>query len=101
MADPSHEIPLTQIHPSKCLIRMVIGSLPHSLHPFLSFFPYFSTYVVGDIPENVDGPPVAAQVHCEDGFRGSNSVEIMNDSEPYEMARALDSDDDRPIGELT
>ena len=25
----------------------------------------------------------------------------MNDSEPYEMARALDSDDDRPIGELT
>jgi hypothetical protein len=25
----------------------------------------------------------------------------MNDSEPYEMARALDSDDDHPIGELT
>ena len=25
----------------------------------------------------------------------------MNDSEPYEMARALDSNDDRPIGELT
>ena len=24
----------------------------------------------------------------------------MNDSEPYEMARALDSDDDHPIGEL-
>ena len=45
--------------------------------------------------------PVAAQVHCGDGFHGSNSVEIMNDSEPYEMARALDSDDDRPIGELT
>ena len=41
------------------------------------------------------------QVHCEDGFYGSNSVEIMNDSEPYEMARALDYDDDRPIGELT
>ena len=36
-----------------------------------------------------------------DGFRGSNSVEIMHDSKPYEMARALDSDDDRPIGELT
>ena len=30
-----------------------------------------------------------------------NSVEIMNDLEPYEMARALDSDDDRPVGELT
>jgi len=25
----------------------------------------------------------------------------MNDSKPYEMARALDSDDDRPIRELT
>ena len=25
----------------------------------------------------------------------------MNDSEPYEMARALDSNDDLPIGELT
>ena len=46
-------------------------------------------------------PPVTAQVHYGDGFRGFNSVEIMNDSEPYEMARALDSDDDRPIGELT
>ena len=40
-------------------------------------------------------------MHCGDGFRGSNSVEIINDSEPYEMARALDSDDDRPVGELT
>ena len=39
-------------------------------------------------------------MHCGDGFHGSNSVEIMNDSEPYEMARALDSDDDRPVGEL-
>ena len=25
----------------------------------------------------------------------------MNDSKPCEMARALDSDDDRPVGELT
>ena len=40
-------------------------------------------------------------MHCGDGLCGSNSVEIMNDSEPYEMARALDSDDDRPVGELT
>jgi len=39
-------------------------------------------------------------VHCGDGFRGSNSVEIMNNLEPYEMVRALDSNDDRPIGEL-
>ena len=40
-------------------------------------------------------------MHYGDGLCGSNSVEIMNDSEPYEMARALDSDDDRPVGELT
>jgi hypothetical protein len=25
----------------------------------------------------------------------------MNDSEPYEIAGAVDSDDDRPVGELT
>jgi hypothetical protein len=25
----------------------------------------------------------------------------MNDSEPYEIARAVDSDDDRPVRELT
>ena len=75
--------------------------LTPSLHPFLSFFPHFSTYVAGDIPDNVDVSPVVAQVYCEDGFCGSNSVEIMNDSEPYAMARALDSGDDRPIGELT
>ena len=46
-------------------------------------------------------PPVAAQVRCGDRFRASNSVEIMNDSEPYEIARAVDSNDDRPVGELT
>ena len=83
-------------------------SYPHGyweLTPFLtsniSFFPHFSTYVAGDIPDNVDVSTVAAQVHCGDGFRGSNSVEIMNDSEPYKMARALDSDDACYVGELT
>ena len=76
MADPPHEIPLTQNHPSKCLNRMVIGSLPPLLHPFLLFFPYFSTYVAGDIPENVDVPPVAAQVHFGDGFCGSNMLKL-------------------------
>ena len=40
-------------------------------------------------------------MHCGDRFRGSNSVEIINDSEPYEVTRALDSDDDRPVRELT
>ena len=63
------------------------------LTPFLtsnfSFFPHFSTYVAVDIPDNVDVPTVAAQVLCGDGFRGSDSVEIMNDLEPYEMARLL------------
>ena len=96
-----YEIPLTQNHPSKCLNRMIFGILSPSLHLFLSFFSHFSTYVAEDIPKNVDVPPVVAQVHFGDGFRGSNSVEIMHDSEPYEMARALDSDDDRPVGELT
>ena len=38
MADPPHEIPLIQNHPSKCLICMVIGSLPPSLHPFFHSF---------------------------------------------------------------
>ena len=71
--------------------------------PYIQFFilSSFSTYVAVDIPDNVDVPTVAAQVLCGDGFRGSNSVEIMHDLEPYEMARALDSDDDRPVGELT
>ena len=89
VADPPYEISLTQNHPSKCLNRMVFGSLPCSLHPFLSFFPHFCTDVAGDIHENVDVPPVAAQVHFGDGFCGSNSVEIMNDLESYEMARTV------------
>ena len=83
-------------------------SYPHGyweLTPFLTsiflFFPHFSTYVAGDIPDNVDVPPIATQVHSGDGFCGSNSVEIMNNLESYEMARALDFDDDRPVGELT
>jgi len=38
VVDPPHEIPLTQNHPSKCLICMVIGSLPPSLHPFFHSF---------------------------------------------------------------
>ncbi|RCV21545.1 hypothetical protein SETIT_4G147800v2 [Setaria italica] len=54
-----------------------------------------------DIPGNVDVPPVAAQVQCGDGLRGSNSVEIINDEDVYEMGVDLDSDDDRPVGEMT
>ena len=41
VADPPHEIPLTQNHSSKCLIRMFIGSLPHSLHPIFHSFLIF------------------------------------------------------------
>ena len=41
VADPPHEIPLTQNHPNKCFIRMVIGGLPPSLHPFFHSFLIF------------------------------------------------------------
>ena len=41
VADPPHEILLTQNHPSKYLIRMVIGSLPHSLHSIFHSFLIF------------------------------------------------------------
>ena len=41
VADPPHEILLTQNHLSKCPIRMVIGSLPPSLHPFFHSFLIF------------------------------------------------------------
>ena len=61
-------------------------SYPHGyweLTPFLtsnfSFFSHFSTYITVDIPDNMDVPTVAVQVLYGDGFRGSNSVEIMND----------------------
>nr|TKW13910.1 hypothetical protein SEVIR_5G132000v2 [Setaria viridis] len=54
-----------------------------------------------DIPENVDVPLVDAQVQCGDGLRGSNSVEILNDEDAYEMGVDLDSKDDRPVGEMT
>ncbi|RCV39584.1 hypothetical protein SETIT_8G235700v2 [Setaria italica] len=54
-----------------------------------------------DIPKNVDVPPVATQLHYGDGLRGSNSVGIMNDSDAYEMGMYLDSDNDRPVGEMT
>ena len=35
MVDPPYEILLTQNHPSKCLNRMVFGSVSHSLHLFI------------------------------------------------------------------
>jgi hypothetical protein len=35
--------------------------LTPSFPPFFSFVPCISAYVAGDIPDNVDVPPVAAQ----------------------------------------
>ena len=52
-------------------------------------FPFNSAYVAGDIVDNVE------ILHGE-GFCASNSV----DSEPYEIAMAADSDDDRLVGEM-
>jgi hypothetical protein len=49
----------------------------------------------------VSAPPADAQVHIGDGICASNSIEIMNDSEPYEIVRAVDSNNDRPVRELT
>ena len=57
VADLPHEIPLTHNHPSTCLICMVIRRLPPFLHSFF-LFPHFSTYVKGDIPDNVDVPTI-------------------------------------------
>ena len=51
----------------------------------------------GDIPYNVVVPPVPLATSTG---RASNSVEVQieDDEEPYEMARAVDSDDDRYVG---
>ena len=51
----------------------------------------------GDIPYNVVVPPVPPGTSTG---RASNSVEVKieDDEEPYETARAVDSDDDRDVG---
>jgi hypothetical protein len=64
-------------------------------------YPCICRYVAGDIPDVVVVPPVSAQMPPSDEFRASNSVDVMNDTEPYEIARAVDSDDDRPVADLT
>lgn len=63
----------------------------------------FRAYDAGDIPDNVGVPPVAPSGNVEEVCRDSNSVDvqIVDDLQPYEIARAVDSDDDRPFGELT
>jgi hypothetical protein len=37
----------------------------------------------------------------DDGFIASNSPEFRNEEEPYDFAMTPDSDNDRPVGELT
>jgi hypothetical protein len=76
-------------------------NLVSSFHPLFLSSPPICGYVAGDFPDNEGAPPADAQVQIGDGIRASNSVEIMNDSKPCEIARAIDSDDDRPVGELT
>jgi hypothetical protein len=68
--------------------------------PLFSSCPPILCYVAGNIPDNEGAPPTDAQVQHVDGIRTSNSVEIIIDSKPYQMARAIDSDDDCPVGEL-
>jgi hypothetical protein len=46
-------------------------------------------------------PQTVARGCFGDGFIASNSLEFRNEEEPYAFAMAADSDDDRPIGELT
>ena len=75
--------------------------IPPIAHSLFSFFPYISAIVAADIPDNVDVPPGGSRGNCEEGFRGSNDVEDRPDEQPYEMAMAVDSDDDRPVPELT
>lgn len=60
-----------------------------------------SVHVAGDIGDVVVDPPTRAHVHFEEGFRAFNSTEFINEEEPYDIAMAVDSDDDRPVGELT
>jgi hypothetical protein len=46
-------------------------------------------------------PQTVARGCFSDGFIASNSPEFRNEEEPYAFAMAADSDDDRPVGELT
>jgi hypothetical protein len=46
-------------------------------------------------------PQTVARGCFDDGFIASNSPEFRNEEEPYAFAMAADSDDDRPVGELT
>ena len=57
----------------------------------------------GDNPDNHGCPPVPPSTNVDPGFIASNSVDIniVDDEEPYGTARAIDSDDDRPVAPLS
>jgi hypothetical protein len=57
----------------------------------------------GDNPSNDGCPPVPPSTNADLGFIASNSVDvnIEDDDEPYAIARAIDSDDGRPILDLS
>jgi hypothetical protein len=52
-------------------------------------------------PALVVDPQTMARGCFGDGFIASNSPEFRNEEEPYAFAMAANSDDDRPVGELT
>jgi hypothetical protein len=62
--DPPQEIPLIQNHPSKCLFRIVLWSLPLSFHPLISFFPLICAYVAEDIPNSLVHVLTCHFIHC-------------------------------------
>jgi len=71
------------------MIRMFLTHLANTL--------LLSSVNAGDIAYNIAIPPVPPATNTG---RASNSVEVQieDDEEPYEMARAVDSDDDRYVG---
>ena len=71
------------------MIRMFLTHLANTL--------LLSGVNAGDIAYNIVVPPVPPATSTG---RASNSVEVQieDDEEPYETARAVDSDDDRYVG---
>jgi hypothetical protein len=57
--------------------------------------------VAGDNLDVLVDRMIRTHLHCGDGVIASNSHEFRNEEEPYAFAMAADSDDDRPVGELT
>ena len=57
----------------------------------------------GDNPDNDGCAPVPPSTNVDPGFTASNNVDvdIADDEEPYGIARAVDSNDDRPVVALS